>query len=361
MSGPTLAPHKVQQLADGILESSGLAAVVHIQVAREPADIGLVPPPGPVPTGVMHGGQITLFSHGLEKDSDVVRAVFHEVFHLGLGKSLTQSHYSQRMLRLLLDPAVRKYAARWKLSNDGQNCKGRMPVNNWQALAVEEGLADIAENTRVRESQLGTKERAAWALGSMSSCSGTTVPLVPAARTASARTSSSARAATLAHRILYPAVTLGTLAHNPFCQCALGGNLHVAQHAGTVASLHQGPVDYVGVGSVCRAWGVHGGVLNQATPCGLTPAKGQEGPLAPQSRCAYRRNSRGLPAALAPCSRIAGFVLVLAYSPNGSCSALSVSRRVKPASTRVRACAKRACSALSRCARVSKLPPGSSM
>jgi hypothetical protein len=36
------------------------------------------------------------------------------------------------MNRMLLGPTVRKYAAFWKLTDDGVSRKGTMPVNNWR-------------------------------------------------------------------------------------------------------------------------------------------------------------------------------------------------------------------------------------
>ncbi len=160
--GKGVTLERAQEVADKILKSLGLGSVVQLQVTGKPSDVGLTAPAGIVPTGVTVDGKIYLFADNMGDDLTAFKVVFHELFHLGLSKNLPQSQYIQRMSRMLLDPTVRKYAARWKLTEDGVNRKKDMPVGNWQALAVEEALSDIAEDLNTGQSKLGSKDVATW-------------------------------------------------------------------------------------------------------------------------------------------------------------------------------------------------------
>lgn len=128
-----------------------------IQVVDGPGAIGVVPPAGAVPSGVSLPGKIYLFRDGIVSEAEAIRTVFHELFHLGLSQSMGQDAYVQRMLRMGSDPLVQQYASRWKRSADGVARKGAMPVNNWHALAVEEALADIAEELHADRQGIGTR------------------------------------------------------------------------------------------------------------------------------------------------------------------------------------------------------------
>ena len=128
-----------------------------IQVVDGPGAIGVVPPAGVVPSGVSLPGKIYLFRDGIVSEAEAIRTIFHELFHLGLSQSMGQDAYVQRMLRMSSDPLVQQYASRWKRSADGVARKGAMPVNNWHALAVEESLADIAEELHADRQGIGTR------------------------------------------------------------------------------------------------------------------------------------------------------------------------------------------------------------
>lgn len=150
--GSAIAPE--QQLSKEELET--LAASLTRRVPRAPEIIvadsarllfGGEVPAGTTPSGGVVGGKMYLFRDGIANVSIATRTVFHELFHSGLDKVMPKAKYIQAMLRLqALDTNVAAYAKRWRESVEGQERKGQMPVQQWNALAVEEALADIAED-----------------------------------------------------------------------------------------------------------------------------------------------------------------------------------------------------------------------
>lgn len=157
-AGASVSTQQAQKIAQKLLDKLGLAGRVRIETVGKPADVGLVPPQGVNPTGVtLSSGRIVLFSDALASDLEVLRVAFHELFHLGLSKTVGQSAYIPTMLKFLADPTVREYAARWRATAEAASRQGSMPVNNWQALAVEEALADIAED--ISTGSIGSKPR----------------------------------------------------------------------------------------------------------------------------------------------------------------------------------------------------------
>ncbi len=121
------------------------------------------------PAGGVVGGKIYLFRDNITSEAEALRTIFHELFHFGLNRILPREQYTQAMLRLqAADPEVRKYATRWRESEEGvQRRAGGMPMQDWHALAVEEALADIAEDMgergRMGTRLAGTVQRiAAW-------------------------------------------------------------------------------------------------------------------------------------------------------------------------------------------------------
>lgn len=157
-AGKGLSVKKVQELAQQALARLGLGDLVNITVVANPQAVGMTAPDGVVPAGVLGSdGKVYLFADNLANELDVFKTVFHELFHLGLSKTLGQGAYIQQMLKFKLDPLVRQYAERWKKTTDGRNRKGELPVNNYEALSVEEALADISED--LAQGKLGSAER----------------------------------------------------------------------------------------------------------------------------------------------------------------------------------------------------------
>jgi hypothetical protein len=152
-----ISAKEAQEAVNKTLAGIGLDGVVSVNVGNNPGVFGFTTAPGVMPSGGSSGGKIYVFTDNISDVTDVFNVVLHELFHMGLSQSVGQGEYIQTMLKFLADPAVRRYAERWKLSTDGQTRKGKMLANNWNALAVEEAMADIAED--MGTDRIGTKQK----------------------------------------------------------------------------------------------------------------------------------------------------------------------------------------------------------
>lgn len=137
---------------------NGVADAPGIEVFADPAAAGITVAPGIRPMGgTLPDGRILLFADNIGSVIDVHQTVFHELFHRGTKVRFTRNaDYIAAMLDLAAgDATVRRLAATWKKSADGQDKRSmfeeRGPLTgdrlaNYEALAVEEALAEIAEN-----------------------------------------------------------------------------------------------------------------------------------------------------------------------------------------------------------------------
>ena len=112
-------------------------------------------------------GQLAVVAGAHTSPLDVIETVFHELFHHGLRNIVSDSAYVQTMLDLAKrDARVQEYANQWKreapeatqqreelrnLGFTGSELNGR-----YEALAIEEGLAVVAEELRAQK-QAGTR------------------------------------------------------------------------------------------------------------------------------------------------------------------------------------------------------------
>lgn len=105
--------------------------------------------------GVFHEGKIHLFRTGIEDGVAGQKTIFHELFHRGLRKlypkgeffRLTEKFYNQ-------SPAIRAAADAYLASDVGKaDTKGLHPVEQ-RAVAVDEALAIIAEDTNAKPTAL---------------------------------------------------------------------------------------------------------------------------------------------------------------------------------------------------------------
>jgi len=112
-------------------------------------------------------GQLAVVAGAHSSSLDVVETVFHELFHHGLRNIVSDADYVQTMLDLAKrDARVQEYANQWKreapeatqqreeLRNLGFT--GRELNGRYEALAIEEGLAVVAEELRAQK-QAGTR------------------------------------------------------------------------------------------------------------------------------------------------------------------------------------------------------------
>ena len=115
-------------------------------------------PAGPHPSGAVIDGKAYLFRAGIPDAVRAMRTVFHELFHYGLKGILGEHEYIDRMLKLQdADPLVRKYAMRWRESQEGVDRRGEFKTPDaWHAHSIEEALADISEELKTGDG-LGTR------------------------------------------------------------------------------------------------------------------------------------------------------------------------------------------------------------
>ncbi len=135
----------------------GVPNAPDIEVVANPAAAGITVAPGVSPMGgTLPDGRILLFADQISSVIDVHQTVFHELFHRGAKVRFDRNaDYIAAMLDLSAsDATVRRLAIGWKKSTDGQDKRTmyeeRGPLTgdrlaNYEALAVEEALAEIAE------------------------------------------------------------------------------------------------------------------------------------------------------------------------------------------------------------------------
>lgn len=87
--GKGLAREQVQELADGVLKSVGLGAIVRIEVERNLADFGIEAPAGFMQTNFTRNRQFGMVAENLANELDVFRTVFHVLLHCRLQKRLS--------------------------------------------------------------------------------------------------------------------------------------------------------------------------------------------------------------------------------------------------------------------------------
>ena len=136
---------QVQRIVQRVLDTLTFRpSVAVVNSAQDAAELNV--PAGVNPSAALKGDRIYLFRNRLRTELDVERALFHELFHLGLRKIVPKAEFEQRMRALAAkDVEVRRLAARWKVSPDGKAAELRMTSAHWNAVAVDEALADISE------------------------------------------------------------------------------------------------------------------------------------------------------------------------------------------------------------------------
>lgn len=139
---PTLAA--IEKAVKAIQNSSRYA--LPITVVNKPSDIGVVPPGGGNPPGVFSGGRIYLFADNITSMADVYFTIFHELFHLGLSKTVKPEQYHALMRSFANDPVLAPLVDKWKASPEGKARQSKMNQRDYNSLAVEEALAELSES-----------------------------------------------------------------------------------------------------------------------------------------------------------------------------------------------------------------------
>lgn len=150
-----LSAKDVQQVVDNT--ALGKLRVQGVQVMNSAAEAGVVSPVGePIKGMTRADGTIVVFADAATSRLDVLRTVFHELFHRGV-QGMFPSHeaYVKALLNLsAADPEVQRLAEEWTYSSDGQARRreyaGVGPLTGanlaaYNAHAVDEALAVIGE------------------------------------------------------------------------------------------------------------------------------------------------------------------------------------------------------------------------
>lgn len=163
--GSGLTLEQAQKAVDDAL--AGLRNPPPVRVVLRSAELGVNTPDGVMGAAIPGEGRIVIVASAHRSADAVVETLFHEMFHLGVRNVLPDADYVQAMLDLAKrDARVRQYAIQWKekapdaplqlqvlrdMGYRGSDLTGR-----YEALAVEEGLAVVAEELRAQQ-QAGTR------------------------------------------------------------------------------------------------------------------------------------------------------------------------------------------------------------
>ncbi len=146
---------------------AGFMSPPPIDIVLRGSDLGPGTPDGVMGAAIPSEGRIVIVATAHRNVDAVVETLFHEMFHLGVRNVLPASDYVQAMLDLAKrDSRVQEYANRWK--KDSADAPQQLQVLRdlghtgsdltawYEALAIEEGLAVVAEELRAQK-QAGTR------------------------------------------------------------------------------------------------------------------------------------------------------------------------------------------------------------
>ena len=160
-----LSLEEAQQAVQQALSGLRNPPPVDVVVRSEEAGVGA--PDGVMGAAIPGEGRIVVVASAHGSADAVIETVFHEMFHLGVRNVLPAPDYVQAMLDLAKrDSRVQEYANRWKKeANDApqqlqalreQGHTGSELTAQYEALAIEEGLAVVAEELRAQK-RAGTR------------------------------------------------------------------------------------------------------------------------------------------------------------------------------------------------------------
>ena len=163
--GRGLSVEQTQQAVQQAL--AGLANPPPIDIVGRSEEAWVGAPEGVMGAAIPEEGRIVLVASAHGSADAVVETLFHEMFHLGVRKVLPTPDYVQSMLDLAKgDSRVQKYATEWKAKAPDaphqlrvmreRGYTGSELTARYEALAIEEGLAVVAEELRAQK-QAGTR------------------------------------------------------------------------------------------------------------------------------------------------------------------------------------------------------------
>jgi hypothetical protein len=163
--GSGLTLEQAQKAVDDAL--SGLRTPPPVRVVLRSDELGVDAPDGVMGAAIPGEGRIVIVASAHRSADAVVETLFHEMFHLGVRNVLPGSDYVQAMLDLAKrDARVRQYAIDWKEQAPDaplqlqvlrdMGLRGSDLTARYEALAIEEGLAVVAQELRAQQ-QAGTR------------------------------------------------------------------------------------------------------------------------------------------------------------------------------------------------------------
>ncbi|MEJ8296125.1 PLxRFG domain-containing protein [Delftia tsuruhatensis] len=163
--GSGLTLEQAQKAVDDAL--SGLRSPPPVRVVLRSDELGVDAPDGVMGAAIPGEGRIVIVASAHRSADAVVETLFHEMFHLGVRNVLPGSDYVQAMLDLAKrDARVRQYAIDWKEQAPDaplqlqvlrdMGLRGSDLTARYEALAIEEGLAVVAQELRAQQ-QAGTR------------------------------------------------------------------------------------------------------------------------------------------------------------------------------------------------------------
>jgi hypothetical protein len=163
--GSGLTLEQAQKAVDDAL--SGLRTPPPVRIVLRSDELGVDAPDGVMGAAIPGEGRIVIVASAHRSADAVVETLFHEMFHLGVRNVLPGSDYVQAMLDLAKrDARVRQYAIDWKEQAPDaplqlqvlrdMGLRGSDLTARYEALAIEEGLAVVAQELRAQQ-QAGTR------------------------------------------------------------------------------------------------------------------------------------------------------------------------------------------------------------
>jgi hypothetical protein len=127
-----------------------LGGEVSVTILDDITDIDASQQPG-TRAGAIVKGEIYLFRSGIAKGIEGQKTIFHELFHKGLNKLLPEAEYRALMNKFYNQSAdIRAAADAYLASETGKKDTANLSKEDARILAVEESLADVAEQTQLK-------------------------------------------------------------------------------------------------------------------------------------------------------------------------------------------------------------------
>ncbi|MBB6564349.1 hypothetical protein HNP48_007076, partial [Acidovorax soli] len=158
--GPGLSLEQVQQLVQQAL--SGLRNPPPVDIVGRSEEAWIGAPKGVMGAALPEEGRIVIVASAHLNADAVLETLFHEMFHLGVRNVLPRRDYVQSMLDLAKsDRRVQQYAIEWKAKAPDaphqlrvlreRGFAGTELTAQYEALAIEEGLAVVAQELRAQK------------------------------------------------------------------------------------------------------------------------------------------------------------------------------------------------------------------